>query len=154
MPPPRQLAFADLAALYRAVLRANRRALPPPLRALGDGYAADEFRRHLQRGGDGRAAATTPSQWASFAGAWRDYVERLSAAPPSSAGGAASSASSAFSGDLPDEAVAAMSREQRRQLEQLRRAAEALARGDEGDRPEEEDRQGTGGVDVGQTRRN
>lgn len=129
--PPRQLGFADLAALYRAVLRANRTALPGPLRALGDGYAADEFRRHL-------AAKTTPAQWAAFAGAWRDYTARLSASPPlassssSSAlggGGAAGSAAFPFSGDLPAEDIAGMSREQRRQLEQLRRAAEALARG-------------------------
>jgi hypothetical protein len=131
MPPPRQLSFRDLAALYRAVLRANRRALPPPLRALGDGYAADEFRRHLR-------AKTTPQQWAAFGGAWRDYAQRLALSPGSNDATAASSAaaaSDAFSGNLPDDVVASMSREQRQQLEQLRRAAESLARGggDEGD---------------------
>lgn len=130
MPPPRQLSFRDLAALYRAVLRANRRALPPPLRALGDGYAADEFRRHLR-------AKTTPQQWAAFGGAWRDYAERLALSPGSSSTDATSAssaaASAAFSGDLPDDVVASMSREQRQQLEQLRRAAESLARGGEGE---------------------
>jgi hypothetical protein len=129
----KQLGFRDLAALYRAVLRANRQSLPPPLRALGDGYAADEFRRHLR-------AKTTPAQWLVFADAWRDYHLRLSAAPGGGGGGGSGSGSAAasevatpsISGDLPAEVVAAMSREQRQQLEQLRRAAEALARGDGG----------------------
>lgn len=117
----RQLGFRDLAALYRAVLRANRAALPPPLRALGDGYAADEFRRHLR-------AKTTPTQWAGFSDAWRDYVHRLqgNGADGSSA---AAAGGSAFSGDLEDDVVASMSREQREQLAQLRCAAEELARG-------------------------
>lgn len=141
----RQLSFRDLAALYRAVLRANRAALPPPLRALGDGYAAEEFRRHLR-------AKTTPQQWAQFGGAWRDYAERLTSggagaaagagADGAGAGGAGSVA--AFSGDLPEEEVASMSREQRQQLEQLRRAAEALARGGGGDEGGDDGGGGTG----------
>jgi len=161
----RQLSFVDLAALYRAVLRANRAALPPPLRALGDGYAADEFRRHLR-------AKTTAGQWGQFAAAWRDYAERLGKGSGGGAVGgagtgggaageglsaaaaaAAAAASAPFSslgaiisdasGDLPSEVIASLSREQRQQLDALRRAAEALARGSGGE-GEEGDEEGGG----------
>jgi hypothetical protein len=154
----RQLSFSDLAVLYRAVLRANRTALPPPLRALGDGYAADEFRRHLR-------AKTTAGQWGQFAAAWRDYVERLAcgggagggmgggggAGAGSAAAAASSSSSSSLgaiisdaSGDLPREVVASLSREQRRRLEALKRAAEALARGGGGGEGEDDPEEGGG----------
>jgi len=90
---------------------------------LGDGYAADEFRRHLR-------AKTTPTQWAGFSDAWRDYVQRLQGSGPDGSGaGAADAGGSAFSGDLADDVVASMNRDQRQQLAALRRAAEELARG-------------------------
>ena len=37
--------------LYRQILRAHRVRLPTPMRVLGDGYAREEFRRHLEERG-------------------------------------------------------------------------------------------------------
>ena len=45
--------------LYRQILRAHQRQLPAPMRVLGDGYAREEFRRHLE-------GKTTQEQWITF----------------------------------------------------------------------------------------
>ena len=50
--------------LYRNIVRTHRNVLPPPLRAMGDTYARDEFRRHWK-------PATTKSQWQAFVQEWQ-----------------------------------------------------------------------------------
>lgn len=53
--------------LYRSVLRLHR-ALPADMRALGDQYAKDEFRRHKQ---------ASPEETAVFMTNWAEYVQQL-----------------------------------------------------------------------------
>ena len=108
---------AALLSLYRAVLRVHRAKLPGPLRGLGDAYAASEFRAHLR--GPKRATA---AQLRQFAARWTDYVAALRG-----------EAEAPASGELAADDLAAMSPAQRAKLEELRAAAEALARGDDGD---------------------
>lgn len=99
--------FSQLVALYRQVLRVNRDKLPGPLRMLGDGYAADEFRRHLK-------AKTTAAQWQEFGTQWQAYVAALQETDPEL---------------VPDIVQLDLTEEQRVQLEQLKQAAADLARG-------------------------
>lgn len=70
MAAPNGAGFGQLAALYRQVLRVHRDKLPGPLRMLGDGYAAEEFRRHLK-------GKTTAAQWQEFGTQWQSYVSAL-----------------------------------------------------------------------------
>ena len=57
-------AAKPIVSLYRQILRAHARNLPPPMRVLGDGYAREEFRRHLD------AKSVTNDQWIEFATEW------------------------------------------------------------------------------------
>lgn len=100
--------FGQLAALYRQVLRVHRDKLPGPLRMLGDGYAAEEFRRHLK-------AKTTAAQWEEFGTQWQAYVAALRETQPEL---------------VPDVVQLDLTEEQQQQLEQLKQAAFDLARGD------------------------
>ena len=97
-------------AVLRDVLRLHRSKLPPPMRQLGDDFLREEFRRH-------RAASTTREQWAVFVREWRRYVQQLR--------GEATTAS-ARSGELDAETRAALSPEQRAQLERLREETQRL----------------------------
>ena len=120
------MAAAEAAALFRAVLRLHRR-LPPPMRALGDAYARDEFRRHLR-------GTTTPAQWRTFVGEWERYAAMLrgTADLGSAAGSAASTTaagSSSSSGELSEALLAELSVDQRQRLELLRREAQVLGGG-------------------------
>lgn len=113
--------FARLSALYRSVLRVHREVLPGPLRALGDGYAADEFRRHVAK-----ANSMTQQQWSEFGARWAEYVSMLRGRAdleqqPASLGDS--------SGALPQDVAAALSPAQQAQLSKLRAAAQELARG-------------------------
>jgi hypothetical protein len=104
--------FRQLASLYRKILRAHREKLPGPLRALGDSYANEEFRRHLK-------AKTTRSQWQEFGNQWSGYVSMLNGTADQEQ----------RSGDIPENVQAALTAEQREQLLKLQQAAVELARG-------------------------
>jgi hypothetical protein len=104
--------FRQLASLYRQILRAHREKLPGPLRALGDSYANEEFRRHLK-------AKTTPLQWQEFGIQWSGYVSMLNGTADQEQ----------RSGDIPENVQAALTAEQREQLLKLQQAAVELARG-------------------------
>mmetsp|Transcript_5040 Transcript_5040/g.12815 ORF Transcript_5040/g.12815 Transcript_5040/m.12815 type:complete len:144 (-) Transcript_5040:47-478(-) len=95
--------------LYRQIMRAHYKQLPTPLRTLGDSYAREEFRRHLEGG------KTTHSQWIAFGSEWSRY---LSAIAPSAGAPLAS-----FSGDLSPELMGSMTPEQQMQLQQLKEEA-------------------------------
>jgi hypothetical protein len=100
--------FAQLASLYRSILRVHRQKLPAAMRMLGDAYAAQEVRRHAR-------PTTTPQQWDEFGRQWAAYVAALRQDQP----------------ELVPEVVdlTRLSAAQQGQLERLREAAEALARG-------------------------
>ena len=114
--------------LYRQILRAHRVRLPTPMRVLGDGYAREEFRRHLE-------AKTTREQWLEFGSEWSKY---LGAIDPR---GADADAPPNLSGELAPEVVASMTVEQRQMLEKLREEATSFGIG-----------LGTPGKDGGPTR--
>lgn len=99
--------MALLMAGYRQVLRVHKEKLPPPMRVLGDGYARQEFKAWAG------AAATTPIQWAEFENQWRKYCNMLLGVADSPA---------ATSGDIQDEVLTRMSKEQQAQLAKLREA--------------------------------
>jgi len=75
---------------------------------LGDGYAAEEFRRHIK-------GKTTAAQWQEFGTQWQAYVAALRQTQPEL---------------VPDIVQLDLTPEQREQLEQLKQAAHDLARGD------------------------
>jgi hypothetical protein len=89
--------------LYRAVLRAHRRVLPPDMRALGDAYARDEFRLH-------RNASRTHLQ--QFFEQWLDYLSQLNAG--------------VVGRGLSSDEVGTLSTEQRAQLDKLREETRKL----------------------------
>ena len=93
-------------SLYRRILRTHRNALPGPLRAMGDAYARDEFRRT-------RDAKTTPAQWRAFTQEWGRYLGMLQ--------GTADLPGA--SGDIPEDVLAGLSAEQQAQLARLREEA-------------------------------
>ena len=97
-------------AVLRDVLRVHRLKLPPPMRQLGDDFLREEFRRH-------RAAGTTRAQWVAFVREWQRYVQQLRGE---------ATAASARSGELDAETRAALSSEQRAQLERLREETQRL----------------------------
>jgi hypothetical protein len=95
-----------LLLLYRRIMRTHRAVLPGPLRAMGNTYARDEFRRH-------RDAKTTPGQWAAFYQEWQRYLSMLQ--------GTADLPRA--SGDIPDDVLTGLNEEQKQQLERLREEA-------------------------------
>jgi len=101
--------FQQLAALYRQILRVHRDKLPPPMKALGDSYVQEEFRRHLK-------AKTTPTQWKEFGTEWQSYLAMLR--------GEADIGDR--SGLLTEEVVNLMTPEQQEQLGKLHEAAQDL----------------------------
>eukprot|EP00882_Tetradesmus_deserticola_P027445 GHRQ01030380.1.p1 GENE.GHRQ01030380.1~~GHRQ01030380.1.p1 ORF type:complete len:126 (-),score=17.58 GHRQ01030380.1:40-417(-) len=104
--------FRQLSALYRHILRAHRKKLPGPLRALGDSYASEEFRRHLK-------AKTTRSQWQEFGQQWSSYVSMLNGTADLDQ----------HSSSMPEDIHAALNAEQREQLSKLQQAVDELAHG-------------------------
>jgi hypothetical protein len=98
-----------LAAL-RSVLRLHRTTLPPPLRSLGDEFLREEFRRH-------HAANASSAQWGAFVTEWQRYASQLRGE---------ATAPMARSGELDAETRAALSPEQRAQLDRLRAETERL----------------------------
>ena len=95
-----------LLAGYRTVLRVHRLRLPPPMRALGDSFARDEFRAWA-------GSKSSGEQWREFGGQWTRYVDMLL--------GIADSPEST-SGDIPAEMLGQLSEPQKEQLEKLRLA--------------------------------
>lgn len=111
---------ASLLSLYRRVLRANRLALPPPLRALGDASAKAEWKTMSDAGkGEEKSRRPPDSAWHTFALEWSRYADSLSLEKRGSSGDRG--------GDLTEEQVKAMSPEQRESLAALARAAAAAS---------------------------
>lgn len=55
--------------LYRALLRAHRRHLPPEMRSLGDDYVKAEFRRHQK--------IDNPLHIVGFCSQWKMYLDAI-----------------------------------------------------------------------------
>lgn len=91
---------------YRNILRVHREKLPPPMRAMGDAYARDEFRAWAN-------SKATADQWREFGGQWSRYVNMLLGVADST---------EAASGDIPAETLGQLNDEQKLQLEKLRLA--------------------------------
>jgi hypothetical protein len=121
MPPPAAQPAAGLArlhSLYRAVLRAHREKLPPPLRALGDSYVQSELRRHIK-------GSTSERQWAEFGDQWSAYLSMLRGrADADEAQGSITA--------LHEADERALNEEQRGQLARLKEAALQLGGTEEG----------------------
>ena len=95
-----------LLLLYRRIMRTHRALLPGPLRAMGNTYARDEFRRH-------RDAKTTPAQWRAFHQEWQRYLSMLQ--------GTADLPGA--TGDIPEDVLAGLTAEQKARLEVLKEEA-------------------------------
>ena len=91
-------------SLYRALLRAHREKLPREMRALGDAYVREEFRKH-------KAASATFLP--AFFREWTAYLELLHTASPQADVGQ----------DLPPSTMAQLSEEQTLQLRSLQAEA-------------------------------
>eukprot|EP00959_Pyramimonas_sp_CCMP1952_P424911 8900050-Pyramimonas_sp.AAC.1 len=100
-------------SLYREILRTHRTDLPPPMRALGDRYARDEFRRHKE-------GNTTEVQWREFHSEWQKYLLQIKGVNHEP-----------VTGELTDDVFEKMTDEQKQQLarlhEQAVKVAETLA---------------------------
>ena len=111
--PPTTLFCRMVLKLYRDIVRTHRNVLPPPLRAMGDTYARDEFRRHWK-------PQTTKSQWQAFVQEWQRYLSMLQ--------GRADLEEQ--SGDISENVLQSLSAEQKAQLDRLKeealRAREAI----------------------------
>eukprot|EP00775_Hariotina_reticulata_P004967 gene4967-5208_t len=92
--------------------KVHRKKLPGPLRLLGDSYASEEFRRHLQ-------GKTSAAQWQEFGKQWGSYVSMLQG----------SADLDNRSGDIPENVQQSLNPQQREQLMKLQQAAVELARG-------------------------
>lgn len=99
--------------LFRDIKRTHRSVLPPPLRAMGDTYARDEFRRHWK-------PQTTQPQWQAFVQEWQRYLSMLQ--------GRADLPEQ--SGDIREDVLESLNAEQKVQLARLKeeagRAREAI----------------------------
>lgn len=117
--PGARQGLSRLLSVYRQILRAHRSQLPPPLRALGDGYVRSEVRRHAD-------AKTTPAQWAQFEEQWCAYLSGLS-------GRADADEAHGATVPLNEVDVATLTPEQREQLDRLKEAARELGGGPDGE---------------------
>jgi hypothetical protein len=79
------------------------------MKALGDSYVQEEFRRHLK-------AKTTSAQWKEFGTQWQSYLAMLR--------GEADTKDR--SGALTEDVISLMTREQQEQLSKLQEAAHDL----------------------------
>ncbi|CAB9500815.1 dehydrogenase assembly factor 3, mitochondrial [Seminavis robusta] len=111
--------------LYRSILRAHKRCLPPEMKQLGDTYVQSEFKLHK---------TAKPEHLTAFFREWESYVEELlktartrdlsSMVDPV----AQTTQAASFGRDLPKDMQ--LQEEQRAQLELLRREAEKLGNTD------------------------
>lgn len=100
-------------SMFRQILRIHRNSLPPPMRALGDGYVRDEMRRH-------KDAQTSTAQWQTFVKEWKTYGDMLT--------GKADLVGQVMSGgDIHPDVIAAMTAEQKQQFLDLREETQKLA---------------------------
>ena len=106
-------AARPIVSLYRQILRAHYKCLPPPMRVLGDGYAREEFRRHLD------SKSMTNDRWIEFASEWSRYLANV--APKGTEG-----AGPKFTGELSKETIDAMSEEKRMMLRKLKEEAQSF----------------------------
>ncbi len=120
---PSQLGARGL-RLFAGILRAHR-ALPQQMRALGDAYVREEFRKHR----DAKAKFLP-----AFFREWDAYLAQLAAAAPAlggGGGGGAAGGGGAGAGigrDLAPDEAAALTKEQLEQLARLHEEATKLAR--------------------------
>jgi len=98
--------------LFRSILRAHRDCLPPELRALGDAYVREEFKRHKSA----KAKFLVP-----FFTEWERYLASLQRPTVTAAG-------VRVGDDLSPDVVAALTPEQRTQLQQLELEAKTALR--------------------------
>lgn len=70
-----QKALSPPLQLYRQILRAHRKHLPPQFRILGDGYVKTEFHRHKE--------VDNPLYIVGFLEQWQDYLNHILAVAPS-----------------------------------------------------------------------
>ena len=105
-------AAKPIVSLYRQILRAHYRNLPPPMRVLGGGYAREEFRQHLD------AKSVTNDQWIEFATEWSRYLSNI--APRDETSGPS------FTGTLSKETIESMTEEQRMMLRKLKEEAQSF----------------------------
>ena len=96
-------------SLYREILRTHRTDLPPPMRALGDRYARDEFKRHKE-------GNTTETQWREFHSEWQKYLLQIKGVNHEPVNGA-----------LSDEVFDNLTDEQKQQLARLHGQAVKVA---------------------------
>lgn len=113
--------------LYRQILRAHYKQLPTPMRILGDGYARDEFRRHLKSG------KTTQEQWIEFGSQWSKYLSTLMPAVDTAPGSTGAGGPNLSSGDLAPEILASMTDEQKMMLDKLKQEALSFGMGLDGE---------------------
>jgi hypothetical protein len=131
---------APVLALFRQIMRLHRDKLPPPMRAMGDTYVKDEFRKHLK-------GKTTDEQWRVFMHEWQRYHAMLAgnadiltdpaAAAAAQAGdvsGAAatttvSAAASGSCGELAEDVINLMTPDQRARLARLQQEAGRFGKG-------------------------
>jgi Complex1_LYR-like len=121
-------------ALYRTILRAHKRHLPPDMLALGNTYVQSEFRAHR---------TATAAQATAFVQAWQQYyqdlMQRVQERERNERGANILSvqgipshhdngkdAKVSFGADMPPDL--ALSEEQQRQLEKLREEATKLSK--------------------------
>ena len=90
------------------------------MRVLGDGYAREEFRRHLD------STSMTNDRWIEFASEWSRYSANV--APKEEGAGPK------FTGELSKETIDAMSEEQRMMLRKLKEEAQSFGRSRQGGR--------------------
>ena len=106
---PSQLGARGL-RLFAGILRAHR-ALPQQMRALGDAYVREEFRKHRD---------AKDKFLPAFFREWDAYLAQLAAAPAPAGG--------AVGRDLAPDEAAALTKEQLEQLARLHEEATKLAR--------------------------
>lgn len=104
-------------SLYRTILRLHRTALPRDMRALGDAYVRAEFRAFKD---------AEPQYVEPFMREWEGYAATMAQqSAPRPLTGLGDDAG--FGKDLSEADLAALSEDQRDQLEELRREAAAVA---------------------------
>lgn len=87
--------------LYRLILRSHKAHLPPEMRALGNAYVREEFKRHKSAAG---------KFLGPFYQEWTAYVAKIATA----------SSEAAIGAPLSDSALSALSDDQKEQLRVLR----------------------------------
>ena len=107
-----------LVHLFRTLMRLHRAKLPPPMRAVGDRYVRDEFRRHRDA-----TPPLTSQQWTQFASQWQAYARMLDGSADRLPDGTENPA-----GGLSEDLLRGLNEEQRQRLGALQREAYQVGR--------------------------